>query len=239
MKTVIVKDDKIAALFGAEGYVGEKLLQQLTEHGAYKKVLVFTQKPYRRMEHSKMEPVLYKLDMIRGMKIVAEDLFICFDASFFNTGGAHTIPSEWYKFIPQIAWEAHQNRVNQIALLSSHLAKPNALFFTNRVRGLIEESIRKIGFWGTHIFRPSFLLGEELSSQWGEDLADRIAQRIDRYTGGLIKKNRPVAASAVAEAMIMAVQSLQQGVHIYSPEYLQEFSRKLLNKQIIKKKNAG
>jgi hypothetical protein len=239
MKTIIVKDDKLAALFGVEGYVGEQLLKQLTEHEAYKKVLVYTQKPYQETEHPKIEQVLYKIDRIQGTKIIAEDLFVCFDASFFNTGGTHSIPSKWYRYIPQIAWTAHKNRVNQIALLSSHLANPDGLFFTNRIRGLIEESIKKIGFWGTHIFRPSFLLGEELQSQWGEDLANRVAQKIDRFTGGFIKKNRPVSASSVAEAMIQAVQSLQQGVHIYSPEYLQDFSQKLLTKQIIKKKNAG
>ena len=119
---------------------------------------------------------------------------------------------------------AADHKIGQVLLLSNRRADPEALRTINRVRGLIEYLVKKMPFWSTHIFRPSLLIGEDLNQEWGKELADKMGSKIDQYTGGWLRKNKPIESSIVARAMLEVAQKLDKGVHIYNSEWLQDYA---------------
>jgi hypothetical protein len=175
--------------------------------------------------------------LMADQDITGQDLFICYDASFFNTGGKYAIPKSSYKYIPKIALRAQQCGMDQLMLLSSKRANKNGLLFTQRIRGLIEESVQNIRFWSIHIFRPSLIIGESSDMQWGKDMADQIGRKVNKYTDGWLKKNQPIEAEQIAYAMSEVAQHLHKGIHFYASDWLQDFATVKEKEKYLKKKN--
>ncbi len=222
-RPVITKDNKTAILVGYEGFVGTNVLDLLVKTETYEKIVVLLQKP-AKLDHPKIEWNIAPMSKMNMKQWEADDFFLCYDASFFNAGGKYAIPKENYKYIPKMVLHAYQNGVSQLILLSSKNADPDGLLFTHRIRGLIELSVRRMGYWGTHIFKPSLLIGESAGPQWGQKLADQVGNKIDGFTGGWLRKNKPIEASVVARAMIEAAQKLEKGTYTYSSAWLQDYA---------------
>lgn len=235
MSPEITKNNKAALVVGCEGFVGENLLRLLSKHDAYRTVFAIFLRKDQKVDLPKVRTFVSSIEGLRFDRLAANDLFICYDASFFNSGGKYVIPENQYRHIPKMIIKAYQNRVGQVMLLSSKRTSSDALFPVSRTRGLIEEMVVKTGFWSTHLFKPSILIGESTGQQWGKSLTDKIGGKIDEVTGGWLKKNKPIEAEVVARAMIAAAQRLESGVHFYSSEWLQDFAISADNTNLAKK----
>ncbi len=228
----ITKDDKVAVLVGSEGYVGHHILAKLVGHGAYAKIRLISGR-MKDHHHDKVEIVRSSIEQIDPSIFKADDLFICYDRSFFNTGGKFALPASSYRHLPHMIRQASAS-IGQVILLSSKQADKDGVRTTSRIRGLIEETVAGQQFWSTHIFRPSLLLGETLPNKWGEQITDRIGSTIDRYTGGWLRRNKPIAADVVASAMIEVAQKIRPGIHYYSSSWLQDYENASSSKDLRK-----
>ena len=234
MSPEISKNNKGAVVVGCEGFVGENLLKLLSTHEAYRTIYAISLLK-KKFDLPKVKSFISSIEDIRFDHFAANDLFICYDASFFNTGGKYSIPENQYRYIPKMILLAYKSQMGQVMLLSNKRTSSDALFHVNRTRGLIEEIVIKMGFWSTHVFKPSILIGETSQQKWGKGLADKIGNKIDDVTGGWLKKNKPIEAEVVARAMIAAAQRLESGVHFYSSEWLQDFAKATENTNLTKK----
>lgn len=235
-QTIITKDQKIAVLLGAEGYVGFHLLKRLVENHAYKQINIYTEQPLKHESEKVVIKTMAYAKMV-DQELKGNDLYICYDASFFNMGGKYAIPKSSYKYIPKIAMQAHESGMDQLMLLSSKRANKNALLFSHRIRGLIEESIKNIRFWSIHIFRPSLIIGESTDTEWGKSIANEIGARVNKLTDGWLKRNQPIEAEQIARAMSEVAQQLYGGTHFYPSDWLQDFAAVKDKEKYLKKKN--
>lgn len=81
-----------------------------------------------------------------------------------------------------------------------------------RVKGELEEAVRRMGIEAVHIFRPSFLIGERAEKRSGE----RIGIAAARAIGFLLpSKYRAIEASAVGRAMVAAANRDAAGCFVY------------------------
>ncbi len=234
VKPTIVRDNKVAMIIGYEGYIGQHLKQLLHQHKAYSQILIVTSKKGQK-DKLNIRWIKQELSEVSFDGLGVDDLFICYDASFFNSGGKYAIDKKNYKYFPKIILSAYKNGVSQVLLLSSSTANPDGFLFSHRIRGLIETSVKKMGFWSAHIFRPSILIGESTSEQWGQKLADQIGHRFDRLTGGWLRKNKPIEASIVARAMVEKAQLTDGGTTSYSSAWLQDYASTIKKTDITKK----
>lgn len=221
----ISKDKKTALLFGGTGLVGSFCLDYLLRHKAYQKVLVFGRKKINK-EHERLEQHIIHFDQLGDYAhlIKGHDLYCCLGTTMGKAGSKEAFHKVDFTYSFQAAKYGAENGVNQCLLVSSVGAKADSLFFYSRVKGELENAVKKLPFWATHIFRPSVLVGDRPDSRWGEQIAARLGRGIDYLTGGLLTKYKPIEAEIVAKAMVNAAQGLEEGIHVYPSHYLQQLA---------------
>lgn len=224
----IHKGEKTALIFGATGLVGSHLLDFLLMHGAYNKVISFGRRElettHPKLTHHVIDfddPDSF-IDLIKG-----DDLFCCLGTTMAKAGSKEAFFKVDFIYAYRVARLGHKNRVSQFLLISSVGADKDSYFYYSRVKGEIEEAVINLSFWSTHIFRPSVLLGNRPENRWGEQIAGKIGSVIDRFSGGLLTKYKPIEADIVAKAMVNAAQKIEKGVHVYRSEFLQELSERV------------
>jgi uncharacterized protein YbjT (DUF2867 family) len=224
----ISKDKKTALLFGATGLVGGHALEFLLLHPAYDKVIAFVRKPLQQ-SHEKLVQQVIDFDKpdTWGHLVKGDDLFCCLGTTMAKAGSKAAFFKVDFTYPMQAAHFALQNKVHQYLLVSSVGADTESLFFYSKVKGQLEEALQKLDFWSIHIFRPSLLLGERNENRFGEEVAGKIGKLIDRFTGGLLTKYKPIEADVVAKAMVAAAQGLEPGTHVYPSHWLQQEAEKV------------
>ncbi len=224
----ITKNNKTALLFGATGLVGHHLLEFLLLHGAYARVHTFGRRPMA-MTHPKLVHHVVDFDNPAYFKALlkGDDLFLCMGTTRARAGSKEAFYKVDFTYNFQAAQAAASNGVNQLLLVSSVGADSESVFFYSRVKGELEEAVKKLPFWAIHIFQPSVLLGQRNENRWGEEIAGKLGKVIDGLTGGMLKKYRPIEADVVAKAMVSAAQKLEPGVHVYPSHWLQDLAAQI------------
>lgn len=224
----ITKDNKTALVFGATGLVGSHVVQFLLLHPAYNRVVLFVRRPVN-LEHPKLEQHIVDFDRPASFKhlVKGDDLFCCLGTTMAKAGSKEAFYKVDFTYAFDAAQMASMNGVGQYLLVSSVGADPHSRFFYSKVKGELEVAVRKMGFWGLHIFQPSVLLGERNENRFGEQLAGKIGSIFDRLTGGLLTKYRPIEADVVAKAMVSAAQGVRPGEHIYPSHWLQGLANEI------------
>ena len=231
----ISKSNKTALLFGATGLIGSYALNFLLQHPAYQKVVAFTRRPLKISpleaggEHPKLIQHLIDFDQPESFRhlVKGDDLFLCLGTTMAKAGSKDAFFKVDFTYAWQAAKMAEDNGVHQLLLVSSVGANAGSLFFYSKVKGQLEEAVQQSKFWSIHIFRPSVLLGERNENRFGEEIAGKIGKVVDRLTGGLLTKYRPIEAEVVAKAMVSAAQGLAPGVHFYPSHWLQALAQKM------------
>ncbi len=222
MSIEIKKDKKVAIIFGASGLVGSHCLNYLLEHAAYKKVLSFGRRKLD-ISNSKLKEYFIDFDNMEASAtlIKGNDVFICLGTTRAVAGKEGFIKVDFdYAFCA--AKLAAINGANQLMLVSSLGADPTSFFLYPKIKGRLEEAVKKLPFWGVHIFQPSLLLGERKENRWGEEIASKMSTFINRFTGGWLKKYSPIEAETVARAMVNTAQGVRSGIHVYPSHKLQD-----------------
>ncbi|MCB0704584.1 MAG: NAD(P)H-binding protein [Saprospiraceae bacterium] len=208
----ILVNKKTALVFGASGLVGSQLTQQLLDHPAYTTVRIFVRHQLD-ITHPKLDqqlidfnnPVSFE-DHIKG-----NDLFLCLGTTMAKAGSREAFYKVDFTYAYQAAQAAVNNGVNQLLLVSAVGADSNSLFYYSRVKGELEEAVKKLPFWAIHILQPSVLLGDRKENRIGERIGARLSLGAHRLSGGRLGKYEPVEAAVVAGAMIQSAQQLQSG----------------------------
>ena len=222
----ISKHQKIALLFGVENAVGKKCLDLLLQSNTYHLVKVFTTDDALAKPVEGLEVCAFKLQKpssyINDLK--GNDLFYCTNSFLSKRTYSDQSSAPLSAALP-IAKHALINGISQFVLLSTQSADPDAVWEVNRLRGHLEQQVANLGFWATHIFKPSFIIDEKPATNWGENIAEKIGEGLDYLFDGIVSDYRPIEAEVVAKAMVRAAQRLQSGVHIVANKLLQQLAR--------------
>ena len=81
-------------------------------------------------------------------------------------------------------------------------ANPKSRVFYNRVKGEMEEALRKVPYRAVWILRPSLLLGARSKHRRGEGIATAISRPLSPLMVGPLRRYRPIPAEEVARAML-------------------------------------
>ena len=212
----IQQHSKVAVLFGASGLIGNCCLRRLLVHQAYDKVISIGRGPIKA-SHPKL--IHYEVDMSHADNyrhlMRGDDLFICLGTTMKKAGSKEAFYEIDHNLIFNIAKTGSLQNMNQLIFVSSIGADSRSLIYYLKVKGELEEDVRRLPYWGIHIMRPSVLLGQREEKRTAEKLAGQLSKGLQYFSGSILGDIAPVEADDVAKAMVQAAQSLEQGSHIH------------------------
>ena len=211
-------NEQTAVVLGATGMVGNYVVEQLITDNSFSTVRLLVRKAIPK-PHEKVQvvvtnfsnPTQFKMDLGKG-----DCIFCCVGTTLKKVHGN----KELYRTIDyDIAVDAarfgKEAGFKKYILVSSVGAKAASKNFYIRLKGEIEVALKSIGFSSTHIFRPSFLMGDRKEFRLGEFVAKAVMKITSFLMVAGLRKYKGIEARKVAKAMVQAAKSSGEGMFIY------------------------
>ncbi|QRX63737.1 NAD(P)H-binding protein [Dysgonomonadaceae bacterium zrk40] len=204
-----------ALLIGATGATGSDLLQLLLGDSKVERVAIFVRRD-PQITHPKLEVHLIDFDKKEQWRhlVKGDILFSCLGTTLKDAGSKEAQWKVDHDYQYRFAEAARENGVGTLLLVSSMNASLKSPFFYARMKGELEEAVRKLGFPRLMIFRPPSLIRK------GSDRAmERVGVKLIGFLNrlGLLKSMRPIPTERLAQAMLYAAKSFRRGEHILEP----------------------
>ena len=204
--------DKYTALVaGASGLVGGECLRLLLASDRYARVVVLTRRalPLADASAQKVEQVVTdfaRLDAVAD-RLRADHVFCALGTTIRKAGSQARFREVDFEYPRRLAEIALRHGARHCSLVSSAGASQASAFFYSRVKGELEDSLRRMGWPSLCLVRPSVILGERAEARPFE----RLAQHALRYAPGAW---RSVPASDIAAAMLATALREPAGVTV-------------------------
>lgn len=190
----------IANVIGATGATGHNLVQGLLDHPEFEKVNVFVRRPLT-LQHKKL--IIHQIDFDKPEtwqdKVKGDVAFSCLGTTLKDAGSREAQWKVDYNYQYDFAKAAKENNIPQFVLLSSYGANPKSRIFYSKMKGSLEQSLKKLEFPTLTVFKPGILFREQ-SNRQGEHMTVQLLHFFNRF--GLFKKQRPLPTKLLAQAMI-------------------------------------
>ncbi len=209
---------KTALVIGATGATGKDLVAQLLEDSSFDNVHIFVRRDVD-LHHDKLHVHVVDFDKMDEWKdhLQGDVLFSALGTTIKNAGSQQ---AQWkidYTYQYEVAKAAKANGVESMALVSSAWATADSKVFYTRMKGQLEEDVKKLGFRSLFIMRPPSLIRKD-TDRFGERLSVSLLQALNKI--GLLKSLRPMPTAQVAKAMIAMAKEGKEGIFTLEPKDL-------------------
>ncbi len=189
-----------ALIIGATGATGKDLINKLIEDKDFEEIHAFVRKPFE-MENEKVtfhvvdfeKPEEWK-DLVKG-----DVAFSCLGTTLKDAGSKEAQRKVDYDYQLNFAKNARENDVEDFVLVSAYGASPNSKIFYSKMKGELEQEIKKLHFNKLTIFNPG-MLERKNSNRTGEVLGSRIIKFANKF--GILEHQKPLPTDILAQAMV-------------------------------------
>jgi uncharacterized protein YbjT (DUF2867 family) len=207
-------------LAGATGLIGRQALDLFLEHPSTERVIAVSRRPLERPPHPKLDARIVEFELLHE----EEDLFtvshiVCaLGTTMRQAGDRQAFRRVDYYYPLALARLGLAGGARHFLLVSSLGASTQSRIFYSRVKGEIEDALRKLAYGSLTILRPSVLMGDRAEFRLGE----RLAQTFARFVPG---KYRPIAAHDVAKGLVRAAHEDVPGVRVIESAELRDWAK--------------
>lgn len=206
-----------AAVAGATGLVGGRVLRRLLDDPAVERVIAPTRRalpPHPKLDNPLITsgwPVLPPLDEAYG----------CLGTTRKDAGSADAFRAVDFDLAVAFACAAKTAGARRFGLVSSSGANAGSALLYPRVKGEAEKAVAGMGFETVVIARPSLLLGERAKPRAAEKLGEAALTLARPFLIGPWRKYRAIAGDTVAVSLIASVRGKIPGVLTLESDALQ------------------
>lgn len=207
---------KKALIAGASGLVGSALLPILLEGEEYEKVYALVRKPLG-IQHPKLEEVVCDFDRFEDVQqfFDVQDVFVCLGTTIKKAKTKEAMYKVDVEYPVSIAKLAKEKGAEHYLVISSMNANSKSSIWYSKMKGILEEELKKVSLPTLSIFRPSLLLGDRKEFRFGENMAAKLYQTIAFLLPNSWKSSMAINAKTVARAMYKAAQVNKKGINLY------------------------
>jgi uncharacterized protein YbjT (DUF2867 family) len=215
--------DRTALIIGASGLVGGFCLNKLLNEPKYCQITALVRRPLNK-SHPKLIEKIIDFDQIKNNQkdIQGQDVYCCIGTTFLKSPKPSLYEKIDFTYPYEIALIAQKNGAERFALVSALTADPKGLFFYSRVKGKLEEAIKKLNFQSTVILRPSYLVGERKEFRPIEKMGVMILKILSPILLGPLQKMRPIEANTVATVLVDLCLAGKPEVSLYLNDKIQQ-----------------
>lgn len=194
-------NNQTAIVIGATGATGTELVTQLLNNSNFAKVKILTRKDIT-LSHPKLEKHIVDFDKLENWKefISGDVLFSALGTTLKLAGSKENQYKIDFTYQYITAKIAAENGVKSFVLVSAYGANPKSNIFYSRMKGELEEAIKKLNFEKVHIFKPGILDRAVQDDRNMERVSLKIIKAINKI--GLFPSQKPMPVSTLAEKMI-------------------------------------
>ena len=191
-----------ALVLGATGATGRELVELLLDDSNFNQVSIFVRTvpkisdkklTIHKIEFTKLNEYT---DLIKG-----DILFSALGTTKKDAGGKKEQYLVDYTYQYEFAKIASENRVANYSLVSSNGANANSSFFYPKIKGELEESVKKLNFKKIDIFQPPLLIRQSDLMRSGEKSGIKFLNAFNKV--GLLKSQKPLRVEDLASKMIL------------------------------------
>ena len=209
-----------ALVLGASGATGRELVQLLLDDSNFNQVSTFV-RTVPKTSDKKLK--IHKIDFTKLIEykdlIKGDILFSALGTTKKDAGGKKEQYLVDYTYQYEFAKMASENGVANYSLVSSTGANAKSLFFYPRIKGALEESVKKLNFKKIDIFQPPMLIRQSDLIRAGEKSGIKFLNAVNKI--GVLKSQKPLNVKDLAVKMVsFAMLKNQCGVNIYNPKDL-------------------
>ena len=195
-----------ALILGATGSAGQELLDLILKDSSFSKVSIFVRrKP--SIEHEKLTTHEIDFSRLKDYKrlIDGDILFSAFGTTLKDAGSKTQQYLVDYTYQYEFAKMASDIGINHFSLVSSAGANERSFFFYPKIKGELEQSVKKLQFKKIQIFQPAILIRQPELMRNGERIGIRVFNALNKI--GLLKSQKPLSVSFLVKKMISEVKS--------------------------------
>lgn len=201
-----------ALVIGATGATGKNLVEVLLQNEQYSEVHIFVRKAF---ESSNPKLKVHIVDFNRPedwKNLVQGDVaYSCMGTSLKAAGSKEAQRLVDFDYQYNFAKAASENGVGNYVLVSAYGANAQSSLFYSKLKGELEDSVKKLAFKRSVIFQPG-ILERENSNRLGETIFENTIKFANAL--GLFKKYKPMPTHILAKAMVHSLETQPQGVSV-------------------------
>jgi uncharacterized protein YbjT (DUF2867 family) len=219
---------KAALIVGATGLIGKELLLYLLNAKEYDRVVAIVRSPLN-IKHPKLQArVIHfeELDRHKEAFNQVDDVFCCLGTTIKKAKSQEAMKRIDLDYPILVGQMAKELGAKQYLVVSSLGANPNSSVWYAKMKGTLEEALKKLTYDSLHIFRPSLLLGQRNEFRLGERLAAFVYPVLSFFLIGGLRKYKAIPAKHVALSMYRAAQAPEKGTTIYLSDEISDMAKK-------------
>ena len=209
-----------ALVIGATGATGKELVQLLLKDDDFSQVTIFVRTaPDIKHKKLKIHVIDFK-DLEKYKDLIKGDiLFSALGTTKKDAGGKDEQYEIDYTYQYEFAKIAVENEVAIYSLVSSVGANAKSSFFYPKMKGKLEEAVKKLDFHKIDIFQPPMLIRQPDLMREGEKSGIKILNKLNKI--GILKSQKPLAVESLAEKMLkIAKTPSKEKITIFQPKDL-------------------
>lgn len=210
---------RTALLLGATGLVGRHCLSLLLSGDRYDTVRTVGRRRLDQ-ENPRLDQVVLDLDEMESIadRFAVDDVFCCLGTTIRTAGSPEAFRKVDVEYPVTAARLGADAGADQFLVVSALGADPDSRIFYNRIKGEMESKLRRLPLQALWVLRPALLLGDRDETRLGEQVAESVLRPLSPLLVGRLRRYRPVAARAVASAMVALAAQEGTGGTIESNE---------------------
>jgi len=203
--------ERTATLIGATGLVGGELLSLLLDDNYFRKIRILVRRPFT-MNHPKLERKIVDFSDADSLLVDLDEsdvVFCTIGTTMKKVKGNKEIYRKIDYDIPvNVARYCKIMNCKNYIVVSAVGADSGSRNFYLKLKGEVEDILRKVGIESTYIMRPSMLLGKRNEFRFGERIVIPLIKKIAFL---LPSRYKPIEARDVARAMLAAAKRHEKG----------------------------
>ncbi len=189
-----------AVVIGGSGATGRELVRQLLDDSRFDEIVALVRRPYFP-GHSKLNEIVVDFEKLssHAALIQGDIAFSCLGTTLKDAGGKE---AQWrvdHDYQLEFASIAKHNEVEGFVLLSALGADARSFLFYNKMKGTLENNIRKLDFKQFIILHPAGI-ERPGTLRKGEKFAIKLIKTLNAI--GILKSYASIPANRLAKAMI-------------------------------------
>ncbi len=194
-----------AIVLGATGATGQELVKLLLNDSNFSKVTIFARKK-PKIKHDKL--TTYEIDFSRLSEckglIYGDVIFSALGTTLSQAGSKNQQYLVDFTYQFEFAKIGSENKVKYYSLVSSVGADIKSPFFYPKIKGALEEAVKKLGFDNIYIFQPPFLIRQSNLIRPREKIVLKILNLLNLI--GILKSQKPISVLDLAKKMINEIK---------------------------------